>query len=193
MVMVQNPASTEYDGMPCSALATGLVDFELPPADMAAQLIAYTTHAFGRPPRSSSQVPKTESALKKIFVLLRAQTGHDFSQYKPSTIRRRIERRMAVHQIEIMDDYVKFIQQTPEEVASLFRDMLIGVTNFFRDPQAFTAIEEQVIPKLFADKSDDTVIRIWVPGCSTGEEAYSLAILLAERQEKLKKGFDFCY
>jgi two-component system, chemotaxis family, CheB/CheR fusion protein len=187
MVMVQNPESTEYDGMPRSAIATGLVDYELPPAEMAAQLIAYTTHAFGKPPRPVTPPPKTESALKKIFVLLRAQTGHDFSQYKFSTIQRRIERRMAVHQIDTMGDYVKFIQQTSDEVDALFRDMLIGVTNFFRDPEAFKALEEQVIPKLFAGKPDDATIRVWVPGCSSGEEAYSLAILLAERQVALKR------
>jgi len=190
MAMAQNPASTEYDGMPRSAIATGLVDYELPPAEMPAQLIAYVAHAFGKPPRpASSPAPKAENALKKIFILLRAQTSHDFSQYKPSTIHRRIERRMAVHQVKTMDGYVKYLQQSPTEVESLFRDLLIGVTNFFRDPEAFKAIEEQVIPKLFAGKSADAVIRVWAPGCSTGEEAYSLAILLAERQEAMKQTF----
>ena len=195
IVMVQNPESTEYDGMPRSALATGLVDYELLPVEMPAQLIAYTSHAFGRPhqpatsPRPTTSPPKSEGVLKKIFVLLRVQTGHDFSQYKPSTIQRRIERRMAVHQIDSMERYVKFIQQTPEEVEALFRDMLIGVTQFFRDPEAFKVLEEQIIPKLFVGKGTDATIRIWVPGCSTGEEAYSLAILLAERQEVLKQGF----
>lgn len=173
--------------MPRSVIATGLVDYELPPSEMPAQLIAYVAHAFGKPSRPAAPTPRSESALKKIFVLLRAQTDHDFSDYKPSTIQRRIERRMAVHQVESMDDYVKFIRQSPEEVDALFRDMLIGVTSFFRDPEAFTALEEQVIPRLFADRSADAPVRIWVPGCSTGEEAYSLAILLAERQEALKK------
>ena len=190
MVMAQNPASTEYDGMPRSAIGTGLVDYELPPAEMPAQLIAYAAHAFGKPPRAATApAPKAENALKKIFILLRAQTGHDFSQYKPSTIHRRIERRMAVHQIETMDGYVKCLQQTPVEVDALFRDLLIGVTNFFRDPEAFKALEEQVIPKLFAGKPASAMISVWAPGCSTGEEAYSLAILLAERQEALKQGF----
>ena len=132
MVMAQNPASSEFDGMPRSAIGTGLVDYELPPAEMATQLIAYATHAFGKPPHPVT-VPalKTENALKKIFILLRSQTRHDFSQYKPSTINRRIERRMAVHQIETLDGYVKFLQQTPAEVDALFRDLLIGVTSFF--------------------------------------------------------------
>ncbi|MDZ7831430.1 MAG: chemotaxis protein CheB [Desulfobacterales bacterium] len=189
MVMVQNPESAEHDGMPRSAISTGLVDYELPPAEMPAQLVVYVTHAFGKPPRPVTPTPKAENALKKILVLLRTQTGHDFSQYKPSTIQRRIERRMAVHQIESMDGYVKFIQQAPQEVDALFRDMLIGVTSFFRDPEAFSALEEQIIPKLFAASHADAEIRIWVPGCSTGDEAYSLAILLAERQEALKQNF----
>lgn len=190
MVMAQNPASTEYDGMPRSTIATGLVDYELPPAEMAAQLITYVAHAFGSPPhRAVTPPPKTENALKKIFVLLRAQTDHDFSQYKPSTVLRRIERRMAVHQVETMDAYVRYLQKTPAEVDALFRDMLIGVTNFFRDPQAFKYLEEQVIPKLFSSKPAGSLIRIWTPGCSTGEEAYSLAILLAERQQALKQNF----
>ncbi len=190
MVMAQNPASTEYDGMPRSAIGTGLVDFELPPAEMPAQLIAYVAHVFGKFPLSAAaQAPKAENAVKKIFILLRAQTGHDFSQYKPSTIHRRIERRMAVQQIQTMDSYVKYLQQTTEEVEALFRDLLIGVTNFFRDPEAFQALEELVIPKLFAGKTAGAVIRVWSPGCSTGEEAYSLAILLAERQEAMKQSF----
>ncbi len=190
MVMAQNPASTEYDGMPRSAIGTGLVDYEMPPAEMPAQLIAYVAHAFGRPPRTAAvPEPRTENALKKIFILLRSQTGHDFSQYKPSTINRRIERRMAVHQVESMDGYVRYLQQTPAEVEALFRDLLIGVTSFFRDPEAFKALEEQVIPKLFVGRPGGDVIRVWSPGCSTGEEAYSIAILLAERQEAIKQGF----
>ncbi len=190
MVMVQSPTSTEFDGMPRSALATGLVDYELPPTEMPAQLIAYTLHAFGRP-ANPNVVPtlKTESALKKVFILLRAQTRHDFSQYKPSTVHRRIERRMAVHQINGLTEYVRYLQQTPAEVEALFRDLLIGVTNFFRDPEAFTVLEAEAIPKLFADQRADAVIRVWSAGCSTGEEAYSLAILLVERMEALKQSF----
>jgi len=189
MVMAQNPASTEYDGMPRNAVGTGLVDYELPPAEMPAQLIAYVARAFGHPPRPAAPTSKAENALKKIFVLLRSQVGHDFSQYKPSTIQRRIERRMAVHQIETMDGYVKFLSTTPAETEALFRDMLIGVTSFFRDPEAFKALEEQVIPRLFADRPAGATIRVWTPGCSTGEEAYSMAILLQERLEEQRQGF----
>jgi len=190
MVMVQTPASCEFDGMPQSALATGLVDYELPPTEMAAQLIAYTAHAFSRPThRIGVTELLSENALKKIFVLLRTHTGHDFSQYKPNTIHRRIERRMAVHQIEGIDDYVKYLQQTPLEVQALFNDLLIGVTNFFRDPEAFAALEAHVIPKLFEGKPVGVAIRVWCTGCSTGEEAYSLAILLQERLELLRAGY----
>jgi len=190
MAMAQNPASTEYDGMPRSAIATGLVDYELPPAEMPAQLIAYAAHAFGKPPRpGTAPLSKTENALKKIFVLLRAQTGHDFSMYKPSTINRRIERRMAVQQIETIDGYVKYMQQAPAEVEALFRDLLIGVTSFFRDPEAFKALEQQIIPKLFTLKPASAVIRVWAPGCSTGEEAYSIAILLQECMEAQKQSY----
>ena len=190
MTMAQNPGSTEFDGMPRSAQATGLIDFELPPAEMAAQLIAYTAHVFGKANRPmAAPQPKTEGALKRIFILLRAQTGHDFSQYKANTINRRIERRMAVHQFDTIDGYVKYLQQTPVEVEALFRDLLIGVTNFFRDPEAFKVLEELVIPKLFEGKPAGAVIRAWLPGCSTGEEAYSIAILLQERLEALKAGF----
>ncbi len=190
MVMAQTPGSTEFDGMPRSAIATGLVDYELPPAEMAAQLIAYATHAFGKLPRlPDTSPPRTENALKKIFVLLRAQTGHDFSLYKPSTIHRRIERRMAVHQVEAVDEYVRYLQQNRPEVEALFRDLLIGVTNFFRDPEAFWVLEHEIIPKLFADKPAGGVIRVWSAGCSTGEEAYSIAILLQERMELLKQSY----
>ncbi|MFZ4439503.1 MAG: chemotaxis protein CheB [Syntrophales bacterium] len=190
MAMAQNPESCEYDGMPRSAIATGLVDYVLPPAEMPAQLIRYSAHVFSRPPLpGATPARNVENALNKIYTLLRVQTGHDFSQYKPSHITRRIDRRMAIHQIDTMDGYLSYSQQTPAEVEVLFRDMLIEVTNFFRDPEAFKVIEEQVIPKLFTGKRRDTVIRIWIPGCSTGEEAYSLAILIAEYQEAIKKSF----
>ena len=190
MAMAQNPESTEYDGMPRSAIATGLVDYVLPPAEMPAQLIAYAAHAFGNAHRPAAlPTPTAEDALKKVFVLLRAQTGHDFSQYKQNTVVRRVQRRMAVHQIEQMDEYIRYLRQNAVEADALFRDLLIGVTSFFRDAEAFRALEEQVIPRLFADKPADATIRVWVPGCSTGEEAYSIAMLLQERQEVLKQTY----
>jgi len=188
MVMAQKPNSAEFDGMPRSAMATGLVDYELPPAEMPAQLVTYVTHAFGKLP-GPLLAPKSENAIKKVFVLLRARSGHDFSQYKPSTIARRIERRMAVHQIESPDSYLKFLQQTPAEMDALFGDLLIGVTNFFRDPEVFRMLEDQVIPKIFAGKNVGAAVRFWSAGCSTGEEAYSLAILLAEQMDAIRQSF----
>ncbi|MDX1370084.1 chemotaxis protein CheB [Pseudomonas sp.] len=188
MLMAQDPDSAEFDGMPRSAIATGLVDYVLPPAEMPVQLMAYVAHAFGKPPLLASiPISKAEDALKKIFIALRSHVGHDFSQYKPSTILRRIERRMAVHQLETIDSYVRYLNQAPSEVESLFRDLLIGVTNFFRDPAAFKVLEELVIPKLFANNPPGSAIRVWSTGCSTGEEAYSLAILLQEYRETLKQ------
>ena len=190
MVMAQTPESTEYDGMPRSAIATGMVDFVLPPNEMPAQLLAYVAHAFGasRLP-VSSQAAQQPDGLEKIFLLLRSQTGHDFSQYKRNTIIRRVERRMAVHQIDGLEDYLRYLQLTRGEVDALFRELLIGVTNFFRDSEIFEEIQKQVIPQLFAGKAAGSVIRVWVPGCSTGEEAYSIAMLLRERMEELKENF----
>lgn len=191
MIMVQTLSSAEYDGMPSSALATGLVDYELLPKEMASQLLYYISHMLDILPHTlpTTLIPKCENSLKKIFILLRAQTGHDFSQYKPSTIHRRIDRRMSIQHIEDMDVYVKYLQKTPSEVQELFRDLLIGVTNFFRDTDAFKVLEEKIIPKLFEGKAPGSTIRIWSCGCSSGEEAYSIAILLQERMDILKQSF----
>jgi two-component system CheB/CheR fusion protein len=182
MAMVQEPESAKYDGMPRSAIATGLVDYVLPAREMPQQLIAFVEHAFGRAPRKVPEaVPKTADLHKKIFVLLRAQTGRDFSHYKQNTVRRRIERRLALHQIEKLDAYVRYLRQNPLEVEALFRELLIGVTSFFRDPEAFVVLAEQAIPHLLARKGPGETLRVWVPGCSTGEEAYSIAMLLQEQ------------
>ncbi|SMF41933.1 chemotaxis protein CheB [Desulfovibrio gilichinskyi] len=190
MVIAQSPSSSEYNGMPLSAIATGLVDYELSPSEMPAHIIAYVSHVFSSPLQKPA-TPKhiAENSLQKICALLRAQTGHDFSMYKPSTIHRRIERRMAIHQIAMVDAYIQYLEQAPAEVEALFRDLLIGVTNFFRDPEVFNTFEKEVVPKLFAGKSEGSPIRIWSTGCSTGEEAYSIAILLQEYLEKTKQHF----
>ncbi|MES1255353.1 MAG: chemotaxis protein CheB, partial [Acidobacteriota bacterium] len=190
LLMAQTPDSTEYDGMPRSVIATGLVDYVLPPGDMPERLLAFAEHHFGASSvQASSAVHHTEGALKKILVLLRDRTGHDFSQYKQSTVARRIERRMAVHQIEALVDYVRYMQDVPAEADALFGDLLIGVTSFFRDADAFAALEEQAIAHLFDNKPAGATIRVWTVGCSTGEEAYSIAILLQERIQTLKQQF----
>jgi two-component system CheB/CheR fusion protein len=191
MAIVQRPDTTEYDGMPMSAIETGVVDYQLPPLEMAKQLILYKKHAYGKSRNLEYQVTDKEvNSLKKVFIIMRTQTGHDFSKYKPSTINRRIERRLAVHQLEDIEEYVKYLQQTPTEVKALFNDFLIGVTIFFRDKDAFKKLEEDIIPKLFEGKPAGSNIRVWCTGCSTGEEAYSIAILIQERMEKLKKSFN---
>ena len=187
MAMAQDPDTTEHDGMPRSAIATGLVDYVLPPGDMPAQLIAYVGHAFGKLPPVTSLVPAGDGNLKALTTLLRNHTGHDFSQYKSTTLVRRMQRRMAIHQIENVPDYLRYARQSTSEVDALFRDLLIGVTNFFRDPDAFKALEDHVIPRLFRAKSGVDPIRVWVPGCSTGEEAYSIAILLQEHMQLIKR------
>ena len=189
MAMAQNPESAEYDGMPRSAIGTGLIDYTLPPAEMPAQLIAYAGRTLRKAaPRDAQPAANAEDALQKIFVLLRAHTGHDFSQYKPNTVSRRVERRMAVHQIELGEQYLQYLQGTPTEVDALFRDLLIGVTSFFRDKEAFEALQHQLALVLSA-KATDSPLRIWATGCSTGEEAYSLAILVREQMEALKRSF----
>ena len=188
MAIVQSLASAEYDGMPRSALATGLVDYELQPVEMAGIVISYVAHAFCKMQKIEPvQLTRMENALNKVFVLLRSKTGHDFSKYKPSTINRRIERRLAVQQIETMDEYVKFLQQTPLEVDALFHDLLIGVTNFFRDPAIFEKLEKDILPMILAEKPGGSSVRVWCAGCSTGEEAYSIAILMHEQLERVKK------
>ena len=190
MAMAQNPESTEYDGMPRNAISTGLVDFVLPPAEMPSHLIAYAAHAFDKAIRPTpTAIPQPENMLKKILILLRNQTSHDFSLYKPNTINRRIDRRMAVHQIDTIAEYIKYLQRTPEEVEALFRDLLIGVTSFFRDTEAFEALEKQVIPSLFEGRPAGSMVRVWSPGCSTGEEAYSIAILLQEHLDEIKQNY----
>ncbi|MEK7395665.1 MAG: chemotaxis protein CheB, partial [Candidatus Poribacteria bacterium] len=181
MVMVQDPESADYDGMLRSAIATGMVDYILPPDGMPAQLNAYIKYAFGD---HLPSIPQTEikdsDILKKILFLLRSKTGHDFSQYKQNTINRRIERRMAVNQIDALINYLLYLQQNLLEVDILFRELLIGVTSFFRDKEAFETLKEQVIIPLLADRSPEQPLRIWVPGCSTGEEALSIGMLVQE-------------
>ncbi len=184
LTIAQDPGSAEYDGMPLSAIETGIVDHVLAPGDMPARLIAYVRHAFD--PALKAPPTQHESLLTKLCMLLRAQTGHDFSQYKETTLLRRTERRMALRQIVDAQDYLRYARENPQEVEALFRDLLIGVTNFFRDPQAYKVLEDKVIPRLLEHKSAHETLRAWVCACSTGEEAYSIAILLVELMAQAK-------
>ena len=186
MVMAQGSRSAQSHGMPSSAVAAGVVDYELRAEEMPARLLAFVTHSSRGPDARSG--PEPSAALDKIFVLLRAQMGHDFSRYKPSTIGRRIARRMAVQHIEEIEGYVAYLQQSPAEVVALFNDLLIGVTSFFRDPEAFAALEH-ALPGLLADKPPGATVRLWSAACSTGEEAYSLAILVGEHVASVAQGY----
>lgn len=183
ITFAQSEASCEYDGMPHSAIAAGHVDFVLTPEEIAHELARIASHPYLlqelRLPKDEEGVPAGDS-LNKIFVLLRSRTGNDFTYYKHATIRRRIKRRMVLNQIERMDDYVKLLQRQPKELDALFQDMLINVTSFFRDPETFEALKNEVFPKLMQGRSSDQPLRIWIPGCSTGEEVYSVAIALYE-------------
>jgi len=190
MIIAQEPKSAEYDGMPQSVITSGIVDYILKPKDMPLQLISYVNHSYLNTEKKTpeSTLHHTDF-LQKIFVLIRLKTGNDFSRYKPNTITRRIERRMAVNQIETFEDYLRFLQTFPNEITLLFNDLLIGVTSFFRDNESFKQLEEKVIPLIFEGKPDNSLIRVWVPGCSTGEEAYSIAVLLLEHKNRLNKSF----
>ena len=188
LVLAQEVKTAKYDGMPASAIATGIVDYVLSPDKMPEQLLNYIRRPYSRP-LLTVETPsgKSQELLQKIYVLIRAQTGHDFSLYKQNTILRRVEKRMAIHQIERLTDYVTYLRDNPAEVDALFRELLIRVTSFFRDPEAFEVIEEKVLPHLLKNRTYDDPIRVWVPGCSTGEEAYSLAILFHQYLQKTKK------
>lgn len=190
MVMAQSIASSEYNGMPSSAIGTGLIDYTLPPEEMGVALMNYINSTWGTllTEPSFDFALKHENVLKKIFTLLREQTGHDFSQYKPNTIHRRIARRMDVVGIESLEKYATYLKTTPDEIEALFQDVLIGVTHFFRDKSAFEALKK-IIPELLRSKSMSNPFRAWSCGCSSGEEAYSLAILLAEYKETSKLSF----
>jgi two-component system CheB/CheR fusion protein len=188
MAMIQDLDGAKYTGMPRSAMETGLADYVLPPAEMPEQLIKYTRHLEDKPILKITSAERAiPDALQQIFVLLRSSTGHDFSHYKQNTICRRIERRMKIHQMENVSEYVRYLGRTPHEVHNLFRELLIGVTNFFRDAEAFEIIKKKALPRMLANKPEDESVRAWVPGCSTGEEAYSIAIVLRECMDDLKR------
>jgi two-component system CheB/CheR fusion protein len=191
MVMVQQPETAKYDGMPKSAIETGLVDFILPVEKMPESLTHYAQHPFLESlDKVKLAAPTIKNQIQKIFALIRSKTGHDFSHYKPNTIARRIERRLAVHQIKGLSDYILYLQKNPAEIDMLFKNLVIGVTSFFRDPEAYDVLAKKVLPELLSKKEPDTTIRFWVTGCSTGEEAYSLGMVLCEAMDQLNKHFN---
>ena len=191
MAMVQQPQSAKYAGMPSSAQGTGLADYVLPPAAMPKQLVAYASGPYltGTAVPTESPVVPAEP-MQKIFLLLRSRTGHDFSAYKANTIRRRIERRMNVHQIKQPQEYVRYLQENAHEIDILFQELLINVTSFFRDPDSWDALTAGPLPELFKSRPENYTLRAWVPGCASGEEVFSLAIAMRECMEKIGRHFD---
>ncbi len=186
LAIAQDPDTAKYPGMPISALDSGMIDFKLPPGKIPQQLIQYAKQLSSPSPLGKDPGKNAPSLfLQKVFAILRAKTDQDFSQYKANTICRRIERRMNVHQIDSLDNYVQFLQESTQEAEVLFKELLIGVTNFFRDPLAFMALQSEVLPSLLAKKPNDYQFRVWIPGCASGEEVYSIAIVLHETFEKL--------
>lgn len=188
---VQDPASAKFDGMPRSAIDQGLADVIAPAEMLPEKIITYLKHAQINFRQTNSLEDSSLSALAKVIILLRSQTGHDFSLYKKNTIYRRIERRMSIHQIEKISSYVKYLQENPHEIELLFKELLIGVTNFFRDPSAWEVLEKRAIPSLIATRPSGALLRAWVAGCSTGEEAYTLAILFREVIDTIKPAGNF--
>jgi two-component system CheB/CheR fusion protein len=191
VVLVQEPATAKFDGMPRSAIDAGLADIVAPVDELPQKIVAYLqrTPLIARPEVALED--KTQNAVEKVVILLRAHTGHDFSFYKRNTLHRRIERRMGIHQIHKMASYVRYLQENSQELDLLFKELLIGVTNFFRDPAAWEQLLTEAIPSLLASRSPGQALRTWVPGCSTGEEAYSLAIVLKEAMEEVKPKSNF--
>jgi len=191
LVIAQDPATAKYTGMPASAIATGLVDYILPAAEMPAQLVAYVRGPYlGHRPAAPAVSGIPDDQLQKILVLLRTRTRYDFSSYKVATIQRRIERRMNVQQIRTPADYIQYLQKTPAELDLLFKELLISVTCFFRDWAAWEKLSTTVVPELLAVLPDSASFRVWVPGCATGEEAYSVAILLRDCIDRLHRRID---
>jgi two-component system CheB/CheR fusion protein len=175
--------TAKFDGMPRSAIAAGAIDFVLPPADIAAEIVRIARHPYVA--RQDEADHFSEHDLGTIFTLLRTAHDVDFTHYKPPTIERRIRRRMALHKVETLGDYIEILREKRDEIENLYNDILIRVTSFFRDPEVFGALQNEVLPALMRNRSDKP-LRIWVPGCATGEEVYSLAIVFHEAMAALE-------
>ncbi|MBI5626696.1 MAG: PAS domain-containing protein [Nitrosomonadales bacterium] len=185
--LVQEPATAKYDGMPASAIQSGYATHVLPVEKMPEVLLA-SIHTLAVH-QETPPAPAAVSGMKRILMQLRSATGHDFTQYKKSTIGRRIERRMSMHNIEDMEVYARYLKEHPAEVKSLFNELLINVTSFFRDAEAFATFKRDIIPLLFEGKPEGYVFRVWVAGCASGEEAYSIAIMLREFMDETRQEF----
>ena len=189
VVLVQDPESAEFDGMPRSVIATGLADYVLPPRELARAIYDYATNAPGGVIQTAAETP-SETILRKITALVGRDQRIDFSHYKPSTLGRRIERRRVISGCGSVEDYIELLDGSEEERAALRKDLLINVTAFFRDPDAWAFMEKEIVPRLIAETKVDDELRIWVTACSTGEEPYSLAMLVQEAMEAAGKTLD---
>ncbi len=174
----QDPASAKFDSMPRAAIESGAVDGVYPPRELAARMIEYVKH-MPRVHEAADLGDKDRRVLEKVFVVLRAQTGHDFSLYKTTTLYRRMQRRMGLHRLESIEDYVRYLRANPHEADLLFKELLIGVTSFFRDPEAWTQLHEELVARI-RTAPDGYTFRVWSAGCSTGEEAYTIAMTFKE-------------
>jgi chemotaxis methyl-accepting protein methylase len=191
LALVQEPASAKFDSMPRSAIVAGLADLVAPVEDLPGKIIDYLRHARVIAKTERPLEEKDQSGLEKVLILLRAKTGHDFSLYKKNTVYRRVERRMGIHQIDRIAAYVRYLQENSQEVDLLFKELLIGVTSFFRDPAAWEQLQGEAIPACLSRRPAGGVLRAWSAGCSTGEEAYSLAIAFKEALEQVKPKDNF--
>jgi two-component system, chemotaxis family, CheB/CheR fusion protein len=189
IVIAQDPTTAAYAGMPQSAINTGVIDLVLPPHRMAEALVDVVRHPYVRQPEAVAQ-PDSDGQLSELLGLLRTQTNLDFQPYRRQTLLRRTHRRMGLHQIQHLSAYLERLRADPQETTALARDLTINVSGFFRDPQAWKILDEKVITPLVRERDAASAIRMWVPGCATGEEAYSLAMLVLGRAEEARKSFD---
>jgi two-component system CheB/CheR fusion protein len=178
-VFVQDPKTAKYDGMPLSAINTGLVDFIMPPEEMPRRLMDFVGTSISNGSKTGVRLEEIQEPLQRVFAILRTHTGYDFSQYKTTTIHRRLQRRMSVNQIGDVSTYARFVKENPDEAKALVKDILISVTRFFRDPEAFDALKVR-LKALIKDRAEDSDLRVWVAGCATGEEAYTVLAVLSE-------------
>jgi two-component system CheB/CheR fusion protein len=191
ITFAQDERSARYDGMPRAAIAAGCVDFVLTPEGIGRELARIARHPYlveAEAGLAAELAPTRGDELSKIFHLLRASTGVDFGYYKPSTVKRRITRRMILHKIEGLSDYLTYLQSHAKEVTALYNDILITVTGFFRDPEVYEFLKAKIFPTILKQRAANAPIRIWVPGCATGEEAYSLAITALENLGDMASG-----
>jgi len=191
MVMAQDPRTAEYDQMPQSVIDARLADYILAPQDMPAALISYARNPYLNHPDLEKNGDPLQEEMGRILAILRSRTRYDFRWYRKKMMMRRVRRRMGLRRIEEPAAYLKFLRDTPEEIQALYKDMLIGVTGFFREPESFRALEEQVLPDLVTRSAGKTPLRVWVPGCATGEEPYSLAMQFVEQFQAIGKPPNF--